>query len=250
MRATEDVLAVWRKFDEFPMETLTKAWHLLTTTGPKQRTVEQMKLHREQYGTSGNCFDLAIWLLHEFRKEKVTAYPVLTPDDHVAVVALNEYGNRYLCDLGDQWIEPILIEPSSDEYTEEYLSSFFPGALVKVETETNVDRLVVTYQRPNGKEIKQTYLLSPVTDEQLLVEAEKTQGTLWQALVEKRMFNADEVVHWEFDDDISFISSMQGKKMESKLHTLEEWAARIAKVSGMNKSLVEHALEIYAKKSS
>ena len=52
MRATSDVLAVWRKFDEFPMETLTKAWYFQSASGRKQRTVEQMKEHREQYGTS------------------------------------------------------------------------------------------------------------------------------------------------------------------------------------------------------
>lgn len=43
-----------------------------------------------------------MWLIHEFRQEKFTSCAILTPDSHVAVVVLNENGDRYLCDLGDQ----------------------------------------------------------------------------------------------------------------------------------------------------
>ncbi|MDQ0060029.1 hypothetical protein [Paenibacillus harenae] len=247
MRATPDVLSIWRKFDHFPMETITKAWFFHLALGFKQRTVEQMKSHREQYGTSGNCFDLAIWLIHEFRKEKFTSYAILTPDSHVAVVVLNEKGNRYLCDLGDQWIDPILIDQKDEDYSEEFLDNFFPGAQVKMESREN--SLLVTYRRPNGKEMNQTYLLNPITDETLIAEGEKTQRTLSSPLVEKRIFTNSSVIHWEFDNYISFYSSMDGKQIESKLQTIEEWAERIGNVSGIDKKIIRDALEVYSKKS-
>ena len=41
----------------------------------KQRDVSLMKEHRSQYGLSGNCFDLAIWLLDELQKDGITATP-------------------------------------------------------------------------------------------------------------------------------------------------------------------------------
>ncbi|WP_435921095.1 hypothetical protein [Paenibacillus sp. DYY-L-2] len=228
------------------METITKAWYFQITSEKKQRTVDQMIAHREQYGTSGNCFDLAIWLIHEFRQAKLPSYAVLTPDSHVAVVAINEKGNRYLCDLGDQWIEPILIDRESEEYTEEYLAHFFPGARVKLKSNDD-NSLFVKYRRPNGKEMDQTYLLKPISDEQLMIEAEKTQRTLRTPLVEMRIFAEREVIHWEFDDFISFYSSMEGKRMERALPTQTEWAERINKVSGINTNIIKDAFEVYSK---
>lgn len=248
MRANQEILSIWREFDAFPMETITKAWYGRFASGAKQRTVEQMKSHREQYGTSGNCFDLTIWLIHAFREENMTSYAILTPDSHVAAVVLDEQGNRYLCDLGDQWIEPILIEPDHEQYTEAFLDNFFPGAQVKLESQAN--SLLVKYRRPNGKEMKQTYLLTPISDERLITEGEKTQRTLTSPLVEKRIFAGDEVIHWEFDQDISFFSSMTGKQMESKLQSIEEWAERIHTRSGIDKQVVIDALGVYAEEPS
>ncbi|WP_052487678.1 GNAT family N-acetyltransferase [Gordoniibacillus kamchatkensis] len=115
MRATGEILKVWRLFDHHPMETLTKAWCFSCSPEPRQRSVAQMKEHRLQYGTSGNCFDLALWLIEEYKREGITAYAIghdlCTPKAHVAVVAINERGERFFCDLGDQWIEPIWIDP-------------------------------------------------------------------------------------------------------------------------------------------
>jgi hypothetical protein len=59
---SQDILAIWKRFDGFPMETLTKAWMSTQTDGPRQRSVPLMKEHFEQYGNTGNCFDLALWL--------------------------------------------------------------------------------------------------------------------------------------------------------------------------------------------
>ncbi|WP_370521742.1 hypothetical protein [Virgibacillus sp. MSP4-1] len=123
MFAPQNILNVWRKFDEFPMERLTKLWFYNQEYHKKQRDVALMKEHRSQYGISGNCFDLAIWLLDELKKNRITAYPIghdlNSEDAHVAVVALDESGNSYLCDLGDQWINPILVDKNSENYTNE-----------------------------------------------------------------------------------------------------------------------------------
>lgn len=239
-------MSIWRKFDSFQMETITKAWYSKHGSQVKQRTVEQMILHRERYGTSGNCYDLAIWLLHEFRNHNIVSYGVLTPDKHVAVVAINEYGNRYLCDLGDQWIEPILIDPNHETYTEQYLDGFFPGAQIKLNSHDD-NLLIVTYRRPNGKVLTQSYDLNPVQDEIIWLEAEKTQCTLTSPLVEKRIFSHDEVMHWEYDNGVSFYSSTKGKLHEDPLNSIEAWADRINERTGMNKEIVVQALYVYAR---
>jgi len=248
LRATQDVIRIWRKFDNFPMETLTKAWYSNVDSGCKQRTVEIMKMHREQYGTSGNCFDLAIWLIDEFRKENLDCYAILTAHSHVAVVVINGEGKKYLCDLGDQWIEPILIDRNHEDYTEEFLNGFFPGAQVKLTS--RLGSLVVTYRRPNGKVSSQEFSLNPISDEELIHAGQITQQNLSAPLVEKRIFTEKEVLHWEFDNYNSFISSNEGKMIESRLNSIEEWAERISKVSGISREVVEKALEVYSKRSS
>lgn len=58
----QPIRKVWNQFDGFPMESLTKAWFYQQPSGPRQRTVDEMVALRQQYGTGGNCFDLAIWL--------------------------------------------------------------------------------------------------------------------------------------------------------------------------------------------
>lgn len=112
------------------METLTKLWfYNENNNNNKQRNVSLMREHRSKYGLSGNCFDLAIWLLDEFKNDGITAYPVghnlNSKDAHVAVIALDVSGSRYLCDLGDQWINPILVDTNNENYTDEKLSGFF-----------------------------------------------------------------------------------------------------------------------------
>jgi len=244
VRATEDVLQVWRRFDDFPMETITKAWYSKEQTDSKQRPIELMKLHREQYGTSGNCFDLALWLIDEYRKQNLACYGILTPHSHVAVVVRNGEGNRYFCDLGDQWIEPILIEPRHQDYTEDYLDGFFPGGQVKLNVHN--DQLVISYRRPNGKESRQTFDLTPISDQELMAAGEETQRKLWSPLVEKRLFLSDQVAHWEFDDYRSFTSYISGRVEEPELHTIEEWANRISRMSGIHEEVVTKALNVYA----
>ena len=164
MYATESILKTWKKFDDFPMETFTKMWFYHMSNSKKQRDVSIMREHREQYGITGNCFDLALWLLDEFKKDGIKAYPIgyglNTDDAHAAVIAVNENGKRYLCDLGDQWLQPILIDSDSEDYTNEKLRGFFPAAEVQVQpTEMGVE---ILYNRPQGKLSRQWYPTKPI----------------------------------------------------------------------------------------
>ncbi|RHW43316.1 hypothetical protein D1B31_01205 [Neobacillus notoginsengisoli] len=248
MLATESILKTWEKFNAFPMETLTKAWFFRKGTDKKQRDVSLMREHREQYGMSGNCFDLALWLLDEFKKDGVEAYPagsdLDSEDAHVAVVAINENGHRYLCDLGDQWITPILIDTYSEEYTNEKLRGFFPGAEVQVrDHEMGIE---IVYHRPNGKVSKQIYHTNPIEMNDFLMAAEFCQNLIHPIpLVECRVPYKSETAHWEFYNWESFLSTSEGLMMEAKIEKVEDWADRIYQKTGYNKEILMDVLLKY-----
>lgn len=248
MKAPNYLLEVWKQFDSFPMETLTKAWYYQQGTEKKQRDVSLMKEHRAQYGISGNCFDLAIWLLEEYRKEGIEAYPIgseiHTSRAHVAVIALDEKGHRYLCDLGDQWIQPILLDSNSENFTSGKLSGFFPGA--EVEVNPKEEQVEIVYHRPNGKFSNQLYDLKPIEMKEFMEVAEISQRNIHpKPLVECRIPYKNETAHWEFYDWKSFWSSSEGLVEEETLHTTEEWAKRVSSKTGYDQGIVSQALNIY-----
>ncbi|SFI27883.1 hypothetical protein SAMN02799624_00073 [Paenibacillus sp. UNC496MF] len=247
MRASSDILAVWRAFDAFPMETLTKAWHFRSGNEPKQRSVELMRLHRERYGSSGNCFDLALWLIDAFRREGIPAYAVghdlLTPNAHVAVAALDERGRAYLCDLGDQWIEPILIDAESGDFTDEPLAGFVSGARVALSVREGW--LHVAYLRPNGKRSEQAYDLRPIAPDALLAAGEYSQRLLRKPLVERRIYTEAEVLHWELGDGTSFLSGDRGRTEEAPMRSQADRVERIRLHTGMDRQVIEQALAVY-----
>jgi len=249
MKATQDVLQVWRTFDDYPMETITKAWHFSQADQFKQRSVDLMKEHRSKFGTSGNCFDLALWLIEEYSAKGVTAYAVghdlYTSNAHVAVIALNEDGYRYFCDLGDLWIQPVLIDSDSDDYCEDELDGFITGGKIKVENELN--EVNFKYIRPNGKVSQQKFAIKPISMDELLNAANHSQSLLRHPLVEMRIFNSDEVIHWEFDRWNSFTSSTKGLNYESVLSNNEEWAARINLNTGIDHDIILSSLDVYSK---
>ncbi|WP_282941335.1 hypothetical protein [Paenibacillus sp. RC67] len=248
MRATQDILQIWNLFDSHPMETLTKAWYAAISGEGKQRSVETMEEHRHRYGLSGNCFDLALWLIHAYRANGMNAYGVghnlHTPKAHVAVVAVNYRGQRYFCDLGDQWIEPILVDSTSADYCEEALEGFVTGG--KVKPETIAEGIRFAYIRPNGKVSYQSFNLTPIQENELVAAGHYSQSLLRHPLVEIRLKKANEIVHWEFDRWSSFISCNDGLVHESKLGDNEQWAERIHEQTGMNREIVMKALALYA----
>ncbi|WP_246364030.1 hypothetical protein [Halobacillus locisalis] len=200
-----------------------------------------MKEHRRKYGLSGNCFDLAIWLLDEFRKDGIEAYPIghdlNTEDAHVAVVAKDELGDRYLCDLGDQWIMPILIDENNKDFTVERQSGFFPAADVQVQPSGKY--VEILYHRPNGKVSKQLYDITPIQAETFYRAAHKSQSLIRETpLVECRIPYKNEVAHWEFDDWEITLSTTDGLYK----HSCEDYVEVIHRVLGFDRELLEAIL--------
>lgn len=248
MKASKEILSVWHQFDGFPMETLTKAWVYSKGGHPKQRDVETMKKHREQYGITGNCFDLAIWLLAAFKDAGVTAYPIGselgTEEAHAAVMAVDGEGRRFLCDLGDQWLQPVLIDKDSETYTNDKLSGFFPGAEVQVIPDKA--SFEVIYHRPNGKLSTQNFSSEPVAMDEFLAAAEYSQNHVYpKALLEVRLPYKNEAAHWEFFNWKSFLSTSEGLFSDAPAATIEEWAERIHQKTGFDQQFLLESLTIY-----
>lgn len=248
MFAPQSILSAWRKFDLFPMETLTKAWYFQRNTKRKQREVSLMKEHREQYGISGNCFDLAIWLLDEFQKEGIRAYPIGhdlgTDHAHVAIIAQDDHGRRYLCDLGDQWLQPILIDKHHIEFTEEKLRLFFPAADIQVNSREG--EVEILYHRPNGKISKQAYDTAPIGQAEFLQAAEFSQNLLKpRPLLECRTPYKSEIAHWEFYNWESFLSTTEGIFHDPQRERIEDWAPLLHEKTGYDIQFLIEALALF-----
>ncbi|KOP71135.1 hypothetical protein ACFFHH_04300 [Cytobacillus solani] len=242
------ILTTWGKFCDFPMETLTKAWFYQKSSRRKQRSVSLMKEHREQYGISGNCFDLAIWLLDEFEKDGIEAYPIgnylNTEKAHTAVVALDERGRRFLCDLGDQWLKPILIDSAQHDFTGEILSGFFPAAQVQIKPVSS--SVEVIYYRPSGKLSRQVYHTEPLDLKLFMEAAEYSQNQIRpRPLLEVRTPYKSEIAHWEFCNWESYLSTSEGLFKEEQLLTIEEWVERIHSKTRYDRKFLFEALEFY-----
>jgi hypothetical protein len=242
VEAPSEIISVWRRFDRFPMETITKAWFLRHSKCSKQRTVQEMKVHRRRFGASGNCFDLAIWLKDAFRRAGVAAHYIGnelgTPKAHVAVVALDRKGHRYLCDLGDLWIRPMGLD--AEVRAQEGL---FAGARVSLTLKNKV--ALLHFLRTNGKRSEQCYDLNPVPERSFLEAANISQRNVRRPLIEMRLFNPGETVHWEFDNYRSFFSSMSGLKEEPVLKSKEAWARRVEANTKIKAGYVAECLSAY-----
>ena len=248
MKASQEILAVWHEFDGFPMETLTKAWVYSNQENPKQRDLDTMKLHRAEYGVTGNCFDLAIWLLGAFKEAGIEAYPIGselgTDDAHAAIVAVDGEGRRYLCDLGDQWLQPILIDAGDGAYTDERVSGFFPAA--KVQVLPAGDTFKVIYHRPNDKFSTQIYSTHPVPMQEFPAAADFSQSHVnSKPLLEVRLPWENETAHWEFFDWKSFLSTSKGLFEDPPIATVDEWVERIHEKSGYDKVFLKKSLEFF-----
>ena len=226
------------------METLTKAWFLERRPRARQRTVEEMEQHRRLTGASGNCFDLAIWLLAVLHEKGIDAHAVGehlgTIDAHVGVLAYASDGQRYLCDLGDMWIRPYPIDRAIGRQR-----GYFAGA--EIESEIRDGALFVTYHRSNGKRSEQSYDLARVTERDLWDAAHVSQNHLSDPLVEIRIRLEDEVAHWEYEGEKSFVSRWGGLEAEAPLAGFAQWSKRIAERTGMRETYVRECFEAHAK---
>lgn len=249
MKAPNNIIKIWDQFRHFPMETLTKVWYAKQKPLEHQRSVAQMKDNYNEYKITGNCFDLAIWLLDEFKKNDVEAYAIghhlFTEDAHIAVIALDENKYKYLCDLGDQWIQPICIDQNSPYFHSEDCVGFFPGAKVQVQSQDST--IEISYKRPNGKISKQVFSLNKIDEKQLLEAAEFSQRLIKPyPLLECRQYE-QEVIHWEFYNFKSFLSSMKGLVEEDELSSVKEWANKIHDKTGYNYEILLEVLAYYKK---
>ena len=246
LASADPIRRVWDRFADVPMETLTKAWLVRQPGGAGQRSVETIVAHRRLHGTSGNCFDLAIWLLHELRAAGVRAHAVgrdfFTPRAHVAVVAYDGRGRRWLCDLGDQWILPFPLDATAG--AREPLAGFFPGARVRVEVSRS--ECQVAYHRPSGRVSRQSYRLDEVADERLLAAADHSQRLLRKPACEVRVRLGSSIAHWEFSHGASFLSTDHGLVEEPAAASPAQWCARIHRRTGIAVAVVSAALEVYA----
>ncbi|MBK7960634.1 MAG: hypothetical protein IPK04_05130 [Bdellovibrionales bacterium] len=238
----EQILIIWHLFDSFPMETMTKAWLLKNSKNPRQRSVEQMRLHRQRFGASGNCFDLAIWLLGHLKDAGLNTYYVGNnlgnQKAHVGMVAMGDSGDRYLCDLGDLWIKPVNLDIAIVNEP-----GYFTGARISVHIESEVAQ--VLYERSNCKTSRQLYSLTPIPENEFLDAAHISQNTLSRPLIETRVYRSNEVIHWEFENNRSFFSSMDGLQEEPQLNTQAEWSQRIHKMTGMDPRYVSECFDAF-----
>jgi hypothetical protein len=235
MNAPQNILNVWHRFDSFPMETITKAWCLKNIKDPKQRSINEIYEHRLIYGASGNCFDLAFCLMDEFRKSNISAYYIGeglgTTEAHVGVVALGLSGERFLCDLGDLWIQPVNLEATISNQ-----SGFFTGAHISLEVIN--DKAKIKYLRKNGKKSEQEYNLKVVSEKDFLEAANFSQRNLSDLLIEMRIYNPEEVIHWEFEKNKSFFSTLAGLKEDATSLSKEDWSKRIEKMTNIKADYV------------
>jgi hypothetical protein len=244
----QKILEVWSRFDSSSMETLTKAWCVKHHAKPRQRSAAALAAHKHRYEAHGNCFDLAVSLIDKFTHAGIEAYGVghdlHSQEAHIGVIAHGVKGERYLCDLGDVWLQPLLIDSTRNK--NDGLRSYFPAAEISFRLESKF--LHVSYLRPNGKTSRQAYDLTPVRERELRRAGDYSQNYISHALVETRLERNGEMVHWEFGNDLrSFISSSQGKFYEADLRTHKEMGERIADRTGINADYAEECLDIIKK---
>jgi hypothetical protein len=253
MHAPSGIIHVWERFSSFPTETLTKAWWYQQCAGsPRQRPVQLMKEHRAEYGCSGNCFDVAIWLQEEFRsagiETEIIGRNLCSTKAHIAVIAFGERGNGYFCDLGDQWLQPILINKQALEFSPEYHSGFAPGTRVKVETAG--DQLLFVHAHPDGKESIEQFLLAPVPNDILMRAADHSQALLRRPFVEIRAVHRPSETRqlWEYDRNECFWHLDSGLLTERDCDSPSSRSERIHQMTGISMHIISTAFEVYAQR--
>ncbi len=250
MQAPQSIRSIWDRFGEIPMETFTKGWwHRRCGGRARQRTVAEMVEHRRALGAGGNCFDLALWLRHDLQEAgieaRVVGHDLGTPEAHVAVLAVDGAGAEYLCDLGDCWLQPVLISPEREGFDPGWHADFFPGREIQVRRDGV--RLEVCYRRASGKVSRQVYDLSPVGEEELRRACDHSQNLLRRPFCERLLPHprTGERAHWEYDRGRSFWNLADGPVFEEPCATAAQWVERIAQRTGVAPSLLEEGFRAY-----
>jgi hypothetical protein len=250
VRPPDLICSIWARFDQIPAETFTKGWwHRRSAGAPRQRTVAQMIDHRHLYGAGGNCFDLSVWLHHELTEVGVPArysgHDFETADAHIAVVAADEDGYEYLCDLGDKWLQPILIDPASSAFDYGWHDGFVPARAVRVERSDN--HLTIHYRHASGRTAAQFYDLSPVSNSAIAAACHHSQNLLRRPFCEMMLSHpaTKERLRWEYDRGKSFWDMPSGRVYEEPCADASSWVSRIAARTGINPALLTEGFHAY-----
>jgi hypothetical protein len=251
MQAPPEIMAVWNRFVGVPMETFTKGWWYGCCSGsPRQRTVAELIEHRRTHGAGGNCFDLALWLRQALWDAGIAAriigHDLCTPEGHVAVIASDRCGGNYLCDLGDQWLQPILIDPGAQAFADDWHRGFFPGREVRISRSDEL--LQVFYWRAGGKVGSQSYDLRVLTEDAVMQACHHSQNLLRRPFCEMLLPYpvTGRIEHWEYDEGASFWKLEDGAVLEEPCGKQAEWVARISGRTGMSAELIQAAFTTYA----
>lgn len=245
LQTSPEILNVWRRFDSFPSETLTKAWFLKHASFLGQRNLQQIREHRRLYGASGNSFDLAIWLIDELRNAGIEAHGIGsdlgTPQAHAAVVALGADGRRYLCDLGGQWLRPYPLDHEDLRQAPEGDDGFVVGARIRI-VETRGSSVHFEKVQPDGERAANIYDLRRISDSSLFEAGHDAQSRPGPAIVKMRLFDRPDPAEWVFEKGAGFIRSSSGTKPEPAAASLMDWCFRIEEKTGMAAPYVEECL--------
>lgn len=253
MRANAALLSVWRRFARVPTETFTKIWWNERCGGlPRQRTVTEMIAHRREFGTGGNCFDLALWLCHDLQQSgipaRIVGHDLCAAHAHVAVIAGEAHSGEFLCDIGDQWLQPILISPDCQGFSTGWHTGFFAGREVRIDTEGR--SLAVAY-RHKGKVASRRFDPAAVEGSALDQACHYSQNLVRNPICELLLpYQSGEVEHWEYDNNQSFWGLSSGAVYEAQCATQAEWAERISQRSGMSVELIRTAFQLYERSPS
>jgi hypothetical protein len=209
-----------------------------------------MKEHRIAHSTGGNCFDVAIWLQQEFAcagiESRIIGRSLCTPKAHIAVIAYDVRGQEYFCDLGDQWLEPILINEKDPDFSPEYHSGFASGLRVRVKTTEN--QLLLTYLREDGKESIELFPLTSVPADILMKASDHSQALLRRPFVEIRAIHpkSNKIQLWEYDRKECFWHLDSGTAIEEGCDNQDCWTERIHHMTGMSLAIISAAFGVYS----
>ena len=129
-----------------------------------------------------------------------------------------------MCDLGDQWLHPILIDCESEDYTNEKLGGFsLPHKFKSCRQPAELRSFTIgRTERCRLKSTIQTLLTCP-----FLKAAEYSQAALKPApLLECRIPFQHEIAHWEFSGWDIYLSTSKGLYREAKPDTIEGWTEK------------------------
>lgn len=243
MKPTTSILSVWARFDNIPMETLTKAWYWSKTEGDRQRSVAKMQANRQSYGCGGNHYDLAIWLIDAYQNAGLKAWAVRRSGGNDVAVIVEEQGNQFFLQQALQWTKPVHIGEKEAAFRSQWLNDVSPGLSIQVDRSKN--RLHILWKGQDDTVHTCAYDLTPLDMITLRERAALSQKQLETPLVRVRTNWKGETAMWEFQAFSSRLHTAEGAIQEATAANLDEWVERIHQRTGMDRYVVRKSLSVY-----